>query len=253
MFINFSILREKVEIKMQNIKKLLCCFLILSSALAQEAGICPPSTLTADLSYDNDWLIEYAPQGPIDPGECVDVIILKGCPPYSWSVSENDGDGETDFSYDPDETGAVNTICLSQAACGSAFITVTDSCDSQISGSVRSTAGKWYPGGDHNDWETVAEVRDSDMGCPGGGATYHDHASPCDGISAAYVYRVTQYINGQSIICIRPFCKEGADCTGRGTSCYFEISDGICSYAWKLNNRCGASLLQLQRREWICH
>ena len=252
---------EKDEIKMANLKKplsnffvalLIVCLFISIPALAQEPETCPESTLTGNFEYDPRWLIRYDPEGPIDPGECVEIEILKGCPPFTWTVTENDGDDITDFFYDPNETGPIIQICSSNDAYGSAFGTATDFYSQEFKGSVRSLSGRWPS------WTLKAEVTDEDMGCPGNGSTYKKDEMVCKSAGPAYQYRARSYRNGDLQSCGKPYrcgggerCTKRSDGTGGGNACYFEISDDICSFSLALGN-CGGSRLQLYQKEWIC-
>ena len=223
------------------------------STFAQEPGTCPESTLTGNFEYDPESLMRYDPDGPIGPGECIDIEILKGCPPFIWTVSENDGDDEMDFIYDSDETGPIIRICASNDACGSAFVTATDFYEQEFEGSIQSISGRW-----DSTWTLSAEVTDEDMGCPGNGSTYKKDEIVCEDSSSAYQYMARSFRNGDRQSCGKPYRCGGAErCTkrsngeGGGNSCFFEISDGVCSYALALGN-CGGSRVQLYRKEWIC-
>ena len=48
---------------------------------AQDPCIVP--TVTGN--NQNNWNVDYSSEGEIEPGSCVDITILKGCPPYQWS------------------------------------------------------------------------------------------------------------------------------------------------------------------------
>lgn len=86
------------------------------------------------LSYDEDNSPETIAQDSF-----ATVYVLDGCPPFTWDVvCENTGD----FVFPTKSTsGRSNTIATSADACGSGFITVTDSLGDSAVGSIRSTAG----------------------------------------------------------------------------------------------------------------
>ena len=68
----------------------------------------------------------------------VAVEVVDGLGPYSWSVSG------TGFSMLHASTeGVGNTLVTAADACGSATITVTDFCDTVVTGYVRCTTGQW--------------------------------------------------------------------------------------------------------------
>ena len=226
-------------------------FQTLCPAFAQEPGTCPESSLTGNYVYDPSWRIQNFPDGPIGPGECVDIEVLKGCPPFNWSVTENDGDGETDFHYDPDETGPILTVCVGNDACGTAKVTATDLYEQEFNGAIQATFGRWSA------WVLIAEVTDEDMGCPGNGSTYKKDEIVCEEI-AAYQYMARSWRNGDLQSCDPPYrcgagerCTKRSDGTGGGNSCFFEISGGTCSYSLSLGH-CGGSKVQLFQKEWIC-
>jgi hypothetical protein len=83
----------------------------------------------------------------IAPGGSIEVDILDGCPPFTWSVS---GEG---YSFEHAETeGRTNTLSLEDEDCGDgagayAILTITDDCGNVATGgtevSPRNTEGEW--------------------------------------------------------------------------------------------------------------
>jgi RHS repeat-associated protein len=77
--------------------------------------------------------LQFDPDNPdeIDQNSSIPINVIGGCPPYTWSVSGNG------FSL------IGNTLFADDTACGSATITVTDTCGNNITGYVRCTEGVW--------------------------------------------------------------------------------------------------------------
>jgi len=109
---------------------------------------CPPniSTIPGTVKYPASWFLKWDPNNPDTMGRetKVNVSVLGGRAPYSWSVS---GSG---FSLTESQTqGLSNTLYADNTACGSAFITVTD-VRGAVEGSVRIPAhGQWVFKGDY--------------------------------------------------------------------------------------------------------
>jgi hypothetical protein len=127
--------------------------LLLCSAAAQDAEICPASTMYGELEFPQDMLFDVKDlddkptDGRIEPGSCANITILKGSSSYSWES----GDPEN-FTLDETMTnkkGASNRVCLSKDACGSATITVTDADGHKYMLSMLSFLGRW---GDWTPW-----------------------------------------------------------------------------------------------------
>ena len=93
-------------------------------------AVCPPDE---ELAWDWDNSAET-----IGQDDSVAIFITGGAPPFTWTVS---GEGYTLRRYE----GSVryNTLYSEPDTCGSAIITVTDSCGTQVVGSVRNTTGYW--------------------------------------------------------------------------------------------------------------
>jgi len=74
--------------------------------------------------------------------------------PFVWGVSG------TGFSLEYSKTeGISNTLYADETACGCAFITVTDACGTEVTGTVKCTTGQW-----------LSCDLDCDSGCTGDGA-----------------------------------------------------------------------------------
>jgi hypothetical protein len=122
----------------------LACLLLLSPAAAQDAGICPSSTMCGELEFPQDMLFDVEEldddptDGRIAPGSCANITILKGSSSYTWESSD-----PGNFSLSEDEHGATNRVCLSKEACGSAAITVTDADGRKYMLSLLSYLGRW--------------------------------------------------------------------------------------------------------------
>ncbi len=107
----------------------------------------PPPQCTGDGLY-GDCLNTYIPV--ITQGGFVTISVRGGVPPYTWAFEEQEGDA---FTLEESITqGRSNVVHAAGNACGSAKITVTDSCPDgprHIDGSVKSKVGSWvYQGGD---------------------------------------------------------------------------------------------------------
>lgn len=74
----------------------------------------------------------------IDPATSKTVYVDGGVSPYTWSISG------FDFSLSHEETtGVSNSLYAGGSSCGSAWISVVDSCGNVCSGSLRAPNGKW--------------------------------------------------------------------------------------------------------------
>ncbi|MBW2005045.1 MAG: RHS domain-containing protein [Deltaproteobacteria bacterium] len=107
----------------------------------QEADL-TPSLWPPEIIYPPDWFPEfqYNPNNPedIDRNSTVEISVIGGTPPYTWSVS---GKG---FSLAETETqGLSNTLYADDTACRAATITVIDDCGQTATGYVRCTTGQW--------------------------------------------------------------------------------------------------------------
>ena len=127
---------------MKKIPKTFLLFLIfsfclsLSSNISANLGFCPVSTIQGDVN----WPLEWDPDNPqeMNSGSSVDVNVIGRCGPFRWTVS---GIG---FSLAENQTqGEFNTLIADVTACGAAEIVVTDSCENEVVGYVRSTSGQW--------------------------------------------------------------------------------------------------------------
>lgn len=87
------------------------------------------------------------------------VYITDGVPPFTWAVSG------TGFTISPSTTGRYNLLRAGATACGTAQITVTDSCGDQTTGEVRCLdSSGWVdygevcllPGHDATGWNWIA-------------------------------------------------------------------------------------------------
>lgn len=129
------------------IELLIAYFFFSTPGLTQDAGICPPSTMPGELEFPQDMLFDVEElddepaDGRIAPGSCANITMLKGSSSYTWESSDPDN-----FMLDTemtDKKGAGNRVCLSNSACGSAFITVTDADGHEYNLSVLSFLGHW--------------------------------------------------------------------------------------------------------------
>jgi len=88
---------------------------------------------------------QYDPTNPheIDPNlpSGLSIFILGGMPPFTWSVSGIEG--QSGFSFLSETTQSRSNLLTTSSACGSAEITVLDSCAHTVTGFIRCTAGNW--------------------------------------------------------------------------------------------------------------
>lgn len=121
--------------------------LSLNGVFADPCPDCPPnmSTIQGTVDYPDSWFLKWDPNNPdtMGRGTQVNVNVLGGRAPYSWSVS---GSG---FSLAESQTqGLSNTLFADGTACGSAVVAVTDShSSSPVEGSVRAP--------DHGQWVEI--------------------------------------------------------------------------------------------------
>jgi len=74
----------------------------------------------------------------IDQEDQIAISVINGVGPYTWNVEG------TGFSLETSETeGRVNLLNADETACGSATITVLDTCGIVVTGYVRGTVGGW--------------------------------------------------------------------------------------------------------------
>lgn len=123
---------------------------ILVGFVCQEAlSVCIPcqtSTTTGSVAYKDSWIFRWDPNNGQEIGRSssLQLRVLGGHGPYRWSVSG------TGFWFDEDRTGTsvkttsrIATLYSDASACGSAAITVKDSRDKEVTGSVRCLEGTW--------------------------------------------------------------------------------------------------------------
>jgi len=94
---------------------------------------CPPTV-------EFEWDTENSPETIVQDGQAT-VYVTGGVSPFTWTVSG------TGYTLSAQKTsGRANTLIASESACGTATITCTDECDTQVEGTLRNvTAGKWGP------------------------------------------------------------------------------------------------------------
>jgi len=115
-------------------------------ALAQGGCVGVP-TITGNPEFQVDWsTFQWHPDNleVVEQNESITVSVLNGKPSFTWQISGND------FWFDPIYTvtsiqngGSSATIYAGPNACGSATITVTDTNNEIVTGSVRNTSGYW--------------------------------------------------------------------------------------------------------------
>lgn len=99
---------------------------------------CPEDECCGDCEMEWDW--DNSDETIVAPGSG-NVYVTGGTPPYTWSLT--DEDGKWSLLSSQTATGA-NTVSAAAGACGSATITVTDSCNCTATGSVRNPSnGSW--------------------------------------------------------------------------------------------------------------
>jgi len=91
-----------------------------------------------DVAYDTTNSDEMIDQGIVGTDATATIIVTDGCGPFSWEVS---GTGFTLAAAST--TSRTNTLIADGTACGSATITVTDTCEDSCTGYVRCTTGQW--------------------------------------------------------------------------------------------------------------
>lgn len=123
---------------------------------------CCPDECTFAWDWDNS-------TETINPPGSANVKVKDGVGPYTWQISSEDGLWNLDATETEGESNVVNAEA---GACGSATITVTDSCDCVAVGSVRNPAsGVWtlivnnqpeacaIPGNNAITLQTATEIR----------------------------------------------------------------------------------------------
>lgn len=93
--------------------------------------ICPPPV---EISWDT----ENNPT-QINAGDNALIYVLDGAPPFKWEVSGGEG-----FTLASSKTSSrVNVLYASDSACGTVTITVTDGCDTPVTGKILADNGGW--------------------------------------------------------------------------------------------------------------
>ncbi len=98
------------------------------------------STMPGSVQYDESWLLQWDPDNPdeIDRNSDVEIKVIGGIPPYTWSVSGNG------FNLSQSQSNSVsNTLNSDGTACGAATITVTACDGTSVIGYVRCASGQW--------------------------------------------------------------------------------------------------------------
>ena len=206
------------------------CFFVIfhllpGSLAAQE--ICPFPTTSGEVTYQEDWQLQWAPDNPqeIAQNQSVTLHVINGAAPYTWSVAESG------FSLAAtDNAGDANTLFADNSACGSATITVTDSAGDSVIGHVRGTTGRWVAV-NNPPYINIPESVPIEGGGWGGYPSCIGHRSKTYG-----KYSVTEYY--------RTSCGQGsyggAPCATRGYSYnypdhhwptyLFATADDFCKY-----------------------
>ena len=97
---------------------------------------------TCECQKGLEWDSDNNPE-TISGGSSVDIFVLNGLAPYTWSVSGNG------YSVLVPETNAgANTISCIEGTCGidydvSVSVTITDSCGNTANGTLRNASGQW--------------------------------------------------------------------------------------------------------------
>ena len=116
------------------------CLFLNNQTSAVERDYCPFSLIQGNVI----WRFEWDPNNPdtMNRNDSVTLNVIDGLPPYSWTVSGNG------FWLEESETAGLSNILYSDGTvCGSATITVTDSQDAWVEGSVRIP--------DHGRWQQI--------------------------------------------------------------------------------------------------
>ena len=157
---------------------LLFILILKLNSAAQAQGPCVVPTITGNPTFTVDWsAFQWHPDNPeqVARDDSITVSVLNGEPYFTWQISGND------FWFDPSYTvtsivngGRYITIYAGPNACGSATITVTDSSEEKIFGSVREpNLGMWMSQGSWNAviptsgyaWDCLCGQTWDSMGC----------------------------------------------------------------------------------------
>ena len=211
-------------------------------ALAQCELECEGCAGCQAVSWDEDTSAET-----IEGTDSVVVAVTGNCTPFTWEVS---GSG---FSLENEETIGASNLLISDGACGSAVITVTDACGNVATAAVRCTNGQW------SDWTNIWSEDDEvpgGCGCVG----YPTGETLCEEVVDQYTYWLTGNADeGNSTG--TGGCPDGADpCLGLApdpapTEC---IAGYVISTCTTYSNPLGQSHKyspcpsDLLRREWVC-
>ena len=194
------------------------------------------STLPDDWQYDLSWLFYWNPDNPqeIDRNSSVEISVIGGFPPYTWSVSGNG------FSLSLNETeGSSNALIADSTACGAATIEVIDNYGVPVTGYVRCTAGQWV---------------DESVLCYVSTMT----STACYGIPLGqYRYQVlivkpfVGEIACDQICCAEVLANKAA--WGLGDNCDFACIDNYCK--WRVNPEAAwdrGGPFKVTKQRWTC-
>jgi hypothetical protein len=110
------------------------------SIMITECYDCTPCEEADDISWDTQ-----NTAGTINAGENLPVYILDGVGPFTWEIDQC-GDSGSGCSLSAAVTsGRSNVLYTTEDACGTIFITVTDSCEDEATGAIAvADNGEWH-------------------------------------------------------------------------------------------------------------
>ena len=177
-------------------------FLVLKIQFTQEDGskctdivtvICDQCEDAVAISFD-----DASTADTIAPGGSITVYVKDGFPPYYWSVG-----GAAGYSFATSATDVPqNTLSCANGSCGVEYdpkvtVTITDNCDTQCNGTIRSTGGQWSDA-----------VESCGCTCTGTDETCSD-VTNCPGGLAEYIVGEERWLAGYE----GNQCYVGGDCT----------------------------------------
>lgn len=186
----------------------------------------------------------------IAAGSSDSVFILKGCPPFQWSVAG------TDFSMSNATTDSrTNTINAGASACGPATITVTDVCGDSCTGYVRCTTGSWT---EKSTGVCVLSGNGTQIGYNAGPPKRWQYEL-IDGYQRQLA---TTQQNGKASRCTPPcvcgtdtdtYCRTGGNCGGSPVNCIDpDHADWIPCRQYEYNNIWCYCVINMRYYEWEC-
>lgn len=108
------------------------------SLMISSCSDCEDCDAVDDVAWDDENNPDTA-----DPGDSVLLQVLDGVPPFTWEIEQCGDEGENRCSIPLQTMSRMNFLKLGADACGPIVINVTDVCETETTGMIRCTNGRW--------------------------------------------------------------------------------------------------------------